>query len=121
MEKCADLLPDYFSFVKGVVDSPDLTLNISRETLQQNRVLKTIANSIENKIKKELETMLEEKKEDYEKFFKDFGLQLKYGIYNDFGMHKDKLQDLLIYTSSIDEKTTTLKEYVNRMKKEQKN
>ena len=121
MEKCADLLPDYFSFVKGVVDSPDLTLNISRETLQQNRVLKTIANSIENKIKKELETMLEEKKEDYEKFFKDFGLQLKYGIYNDFGMHKDKLQDLLIYTSSIDEKTTTLKEYVNRMKEDQKN
>ena len=121
MEKCSDLLPDYFSFVKGVVDSPDLTLNISRETLQQNRILKTIANSIENKIKKELETMLEEKKEDYEKFFKDFGLQLKYGIYNDFGMHKDKLQDLLIYTSSIDEKTTTLKEYVNRMKEEQKN
>ena len=121
MEKCADLLPDYFSFVKGVVDSPDLTLNISRETLQQNRILKTIANSIENKIKKELETMLEEKKEDYEKFFKDFGLQLKYGIYNDFGMHKDKLQDLLIYTSSIDEKTTTLKEYVNRMKEDQKN
>ena len=121
MEKCADLLPDYFSFVKGVVDSPDLTLNISRETLQQNRVLKTIANSIENKIKKELETMLEEKKEDYEKFFKDFGLQLKYGIYNDFGMHKDKLQDLLIYTSSIDEKTATLKEYVNRMKEDQKN
>lgn len=121
MEKCADLLPDYFSFVKGVVDSPDLTLNISRETLQQNRILKTIANSIENKIKKELETMLAEKKEDYEKFFKDFGLQLKYGIYNDFGMHKDKLQDLLIYTSSIDEKTTTLKEYVNRMKEDQKN
>ena len=121
MEKCADLLPDYFSFVKGVVDSPDLTLNISRETLQQNRVLKTIANSIENKIKKELETMLEENKEDYEKFFKDFGLQLKYGIYNDFGMHKDKLQDLLIYTSSIDEKTTTLKEYVERMKEDQKN
>ncbi len=121
MEKCADLLPDYFSFVKGVVDSPDLTLNISRETLQQNRILKTIANSIENKIKKELETMLEEKKEDYEKFFKDFGLQLKYGIYNDFGMHKDKLQDLLIYTSSIDEKTTTLKEYVNHMKEDQKN
>ena len=121
MEKCADLLPDYFSFVKGVVDSPDLTLNISRETLQQNRILKTIANSIENKIKKELETMLAEKKEDYEKFFKDFGLQLKYGIYNDFGMHKEKLQDLLIYTSSIDEKATTLKEYVNRMKEDQKN
>ena len=121
MERCADLLPDYFSFVKGVVDSPDLTLNISRETLQQNRILKTIANSIENKIKKELETMLEENKEDYEKFFKDFGLQLKYGIYNDFGMHKDKLQDLLIYTSSIDEKTTTLKEYVERMKEDQKN
>ncbi len=120
MERCADLLPDYFSFVKGVVDSPDLTLNISRETLQQNRILKTIANSIENKIKKELETMLEENKEDYEKFFKDFGLQLKYGIYNDFGMHKDKLQDLLIYTSSIDEKTTTLKEYVERMKEDQK-
>ena len=121
MEKCSDLLPDYFSFVKGVVDSPDLTLNISRETLQQNRILKTIANSIENKIKKELETMLEEKKEDYEKFFKDFGLQLKYGVYNDFGMHKEKLQDLLIYSSSFEEKTTTLKEYVSRMKEEQKN
>lgn len=121
MEKCSDLLPDYFSFVKGVVDSPDLTLNISRETLQQNRILKTIANSIENKIKKELETMLEEKKEDYEKFFKDFGLQLKYGIYNDFGMHKEKLQDLLIYSSSFEEKTTTLKEYVSRMKEDQKN
>ena len=121
MEKCSDLLPDYFSFVKGVVDSPDLTLNISRETLQQNRILKTIANSIENKIKKELETMLEEKKEDYEKFFKDFGLQLKYGIYNDFGMHKEKLQDLLIYSSSFEEKTTTLKDYVSRMKEDQKN
>ena len=121
MEKCSDLLPDYFSFVKGVVDSPDLTLNISRETLQQNRILKTIANSIENKIKKELETMLEEKKEDYEKFFKDFGLQLKYGIYNDFGMHKEKLQDLLIYPSSFEEKTTTLKDYVSRMKEDQKN
>ena len=120
MEKCSDLLPDYFSFVKGVVDSPDLTLNISRETLQQNRILKTIANSIENKIKKELETMLEEKKEDYEKFFKDFGLQLKYGIYNDFGMHKEKLQDLLIYSSSFEEKTTTLKDYVSRMKTDQK-
>ena len=121
MEKCSDLLPDYFSFVKGVVDSPDLTLNISRETLQQNRILKTIANSIGNKIKKELETMLEEKKEDYEKFFKDFGLQLKYGIYNDFGMHKEKLQDLLIYSSSFEEKTTTLKDYVSRMKEDQKN
>ena len=121
MEKCSDLLPDYFSFVKGVVDSPDLTLNISRETLQQNRILKTIANSIENKIKKELETMLEEKKEDYEKFYKDFGLQLKYGIYNDFGMHKEKLQDLLIYPSSFEEKTTTLKDYVSRMKEDQKN
>lgn len=121
MEKCSDLLPDYFSFVKGVVDSPDLTLNISRETLQQNRILKTIANSIENKIKKELETMLEEKKEDYEKFFKDFGLQLKYGVYNDFGMHKEKLQDLLIYSSSFEEKTTTLKDYVSRMKEDQKN
>ncbi len=121
MEKCSDLLPDYFSFVKGVVDSPDLTLNISRETLQQNRILKTIANSIENKIKKELETMLEEKKEDYEKFFKNFGLQLKYGVYNDFGMHKEKLQDLLIYSSSFEEKTTTLKDYVSRMKEDQKN
>ncbi len=121
MEKCSDLLPDYFSFVKGVVDSPDLTLNISRETLQQNRILKTIANSIESKIKKELEIMLEEKREDYEKFFKDFGLQLKYGIYNDFGMHKDKLQDLLVYSSSFDGGITTLKEYVNRMKEDQKN
>jgi len=115
MEKCADLLPDYFSFVKGVVDSPDLSLNISREMLQQNRILKTIANSLENKIKKELDTMLKEDRENYEKFWHDFGLQIKYGIYNNYGMDKDKLQDLLIYPSSKDEKYITLSEYVERM------
>ena len=117
MEKCEDLLPDYFSFVKGVVDSPDLTLNISRETLQQNRVLKTIANSLENKIKKELLDMEESAEENYQKFFKDFGLQIKYGIYNDFGMNKDKLSDLLIFKSSNTELPfTTLKSYVARLK-----
>lgn len=121
MEKCGDLLPDYFSFVKGVVDTPDLSLNISRETLQQNRVLKTIANSIESKIKKELETMMQEQKEEYEKFFKDFGLQLKYGVYNDFGMNKEKLQDLLIFQSSKDHKYISLKEYIENKLEDQKN
>lgn len=120
MEKCGDLLPDYFSFVKGVVDSPDLSLNISRETLQQNRVLKTIANSLENKIKKELETMLKEDKENYQKFFDAFGVNIKYGIYDQFGMNKEKLQDLLIFASSKDKKYITLDEYVNNMNDKQK-
>lgn len=120
MEKCADLLPDYFSFVKGVVDSPDLTLNISRETLQQNRILKTIENSIEGKIKKELEDLRDNKREEYEKLFKAFGIQIKYGVYNNYGMDKDKLKDLMLFTSSVDKKMVTLKEYKDRIKDGQK-
>jgi molecular chaperone HtpG len=120
MEKCADLLPDYYSFVKGVVDTPDLALNISRETLQQNKILKTIANSIEGKIKKELEDLRDNKREDYEKFFKTFGMQIKYGIYSTYGIDKDKLQDLIMFYSSKDKKYTTLKEYVERCKEDQK-
>jgi len=121
MEKCGDLLPDYFSFVKGVIDSPDLQLNISRETLQQNRVLKTIAKNIENKIKKELENLRDNDRDKYEKIFSNFGIQLKYGVYNNFGMDKDKLQDLLLFYSSKEEKMVTLKEYVSRMKEDQNN
>ena len=120
MDKCADLLPDYFSFVRGLVDSQDLSLNISRETLQHDRQLKLIAERLEKKIRSELETMLKNKREDYEKFFKNFGLQLKYGIYQDYGMHKDVLQDLLLFYSSSEKKLVTLKEYVDRMKSEQK-
>lgn len=119
-DKCADLLPDYFSFVKGVVDSPDLSLNISRETLQQNRILKTIANSIESKIKKELETMRDEDRTKYEKFYTAFGMQIKYAVYNNYGMDKDKVKDLVMFISSNDKKYTTLKEYVSRMKEDQK-
>ena len=119
-EKCADLLPDYFSFVKGVVDSPDLSLNISRETLQQNRILKTIANSIESKIKKELEEMRDNDREKYEKFYTAFGMQLKYAVYNNYGIDKDKVKDLIMFISSNDKKYTTLKEYVERMKDGQK-
>lgn len=112
--KCADLLPDYFSFVKGIVDSEDIDLNISRETLQQNHQVKTIAKSIETKIKKELLSLLDEKREDYEKFFKEFGNQIKYGIYSSYGMNKETLQDLLLFSSSKDEKFITLKEYKER-------
>ena len=119
MEKCSDLLPDYFSFVKGVVDSPDLSLNISREMLQHDRKLQLIAKNIESKIKKELETMLNDNREDYEKFYKAFGMQLKFGVYNEFGMHKDELKDLLLFYSSKDKKLVTLKEYVANMKKDQ--
>lgn len=119
MEKCKDLLPDYFSFVKGLVDSPDLSLNISREILQQDRQLKTIAKNIEKKIKSELESMLEKNREDYVKFFKTFGMQLKFGCYNNFGMDKDKLKDLLMFYSSTKQKLVTLKEYVSRMKEGQ--
>ena len=119
-DKCSDLLPDYFSFVKGVVDSPDLSLNISRETLQQNRILKTIANSIESKIKKELETMRDEDRAKYEKFYMAFGMQIKYAVYNNYGMDKDKVKDLVMFISSNDKKYTTLKEYVSRMKEDQK-
>lgn len=119
-DKCSDLLPDYFSFVKGVVDSPDLSLNISRETLQQNRILKTISNSIESKIKKELETMRDEDRAKYEKFYTAFGMQIKYAVYNNYGIDKDKVKDLVMFISSNDKKYTTLKEYVSRMKDDQK-
>lgn len=119
MEKCKDLLPDYFSFIKGIVDSPDLSLNISREILQQDRQLKTIAKNIEKKIKSELEGMLEKDREGYEKFYQNFGLQLKFGVYNNFGIDKDKLKDLLMFYSSTEKKLVTLKEYVMRMKETQ--
>ncbi len=118
MEKCADLLPDYYSFAKGVVDSPDLSLNISREMLQQNRVLKTIASNIEKHIKSELLNMLKNNREDYLKFWDAFGLQIKAGIYNDFGMNKEKLQDLLIFYSSKKDKLVTLDEYLENNKDE---
>ena len=120
MEKCADLVPNYLSFVKGVVDSPDLPLNISRETIQQNRVLKTIASSIETKIKNELEDMRDNHREDYDKLFQAFGMQLKYGVYNNYGMDKDKIQDLIMFISSKDKKYVTLKEYFDRMITDQK-
>ena len=115
MEKCADLLPDYFSFVKGVVDSEDLSLNISREILQKSKSLGLIAKNIESKIKKELETMLKEEREKYEEFFKTFGVQLKYGVYNNYGADKDKLKDLIMFHSSKEDKLITLKEYVDAM------
>ena len=118
MEKCGDLLPDYFGFVKGIVDSPDLSLNISREMLQQDRVLMTIAKNIEKRIAKELVSMMNDSREEYEKFFDNFGLQLKAGICNNYGMDKDKLQDLIIYKSS-NGGYTSLKEYVSRMKSDQ--
>ncbi len=119
MEKCADLLPDYFSFVKGLVDSSDLTLNISRETLQHDRQLKIMAKAIEKKIKSELTKMLETEREKYEKIFDAFGIQLKYGLYSDYGMHKDVLVDLLLFRNEND-KYVTLKEYTDNMKDEQK-
>jgi len=121
MDKCSDLLPDYFGFVKGVVDSDDLSLNISREILQQDRQLKLIASNIEKKIKSELESMLKDERDKYEKFFKEFGMQLKLGVYNDYGMHKDELKDLLLFYSSKDEKYITLKEYVSSMRDDEKN
>ncbi len=119
MDKCADLLPDYFSFVKGLVDSEDLSLNISRETLQHDGQLKLIAKTIEKKIKSELEKMLKDERETYEEFFKSFGIQLKFGVYNDYGMHKDTLKDLLLFRSSNEKKYVTLKKYVERMKEGQ--
>ena len=119
MDKCEDLLPDYFSFVKGLVDSEDISLNISREILQQNHQVELIAKSIETKIKKELETMLRDDREKYDNFFKNFGMQLKFGIYNDYGMHKDVLKDLIMFYSSTEKKLVTLSEYVSRMKDEQ--
>lgn len=120
MEKCADLLPDYYSFVKGLVDSEDLSLNISREMLQHDRQLKLIAKSIEKTIHNELIRMLNNDREKYEKFFEAFGTQIKYGICSDYGMHKDDLQDLLIFRSSRDDKLITLSEYVERMPEDQK-
>lgn len=115
MNKCADLLPDYFSFVKGVVDSEDLSLNISREVLQHDRQLKLIAKRIESKIKDELSLLLRNDRENYEVFFKSFGQQLKYGVYSDFGMNKEVLQDLLLFYSSTEKKMVTLDEYIDRM------
>ena len=119
MEKCADLLPDYFSFVKGVVDSEDLSLNISRELLQESQSLKLIAKNIEGKIRKELETMLKEDREKYISFFKTFGVQLKYGVYNNFAQDKDKLKDLIMFYSAKHERLITLGEYVQEMKEGQ--
>ncbi len=121
MEKCPDLVPDYLSFIKGVVDSSDLPLNISRETIQQNRILATISKNIETKVLKELEDMQKNAREDYIKFYNAFVIQLKYGVYNDYGMNKDKLKDLLMFHSSKDKQFVTLKEYTERMEKEQKN
>ena len=120
MEHCKDLLPDYFSFVRGLVDSSDLSLNISREMLQHDRQLKSIAKAVEKKIASELSKMLENDREKYEQFYGAFGAQLKWGIYNDYGAHKDVLQDLILFKSSFEGKLVTLKEYVSRMKEEQK-
>ena len=120
MDKCADLLPEHFRFVRGVVDSPDLSLNISRELLQHDRQLKVIATNLEKKIKAELTKMLREDREAYDTFFKNFGRQLKYGVVSDYGMHKDQLQDLLMFYSSTEKKPVTLEEYVGRMKEDQK-
>ncbi|MBO0961876.1 molecular chaperone HtpG [Neobacillus sp. MM2021_6] len=120
MNKCADLLPDYFSFVKGMVDSEDLSLNISRELLQHDRQLKLIAKNINKKIKSELINILKNEREKYEEFYQSFGRQLKYGVYSDYGMHKEELQDLLMFYSSKEKKMVTLDEYVSRMPEEQK-
>ncbi|MEN6391610.1 MAG: molecular chaperone HtpG [Syntrophomonas sp.] len=120
MDKCADLLPDYFSFIRGLVDSQDLSLNISREMLQHDRQLKIIAKSLEKKIKSELADMLNKERETYEKFYNSFGMQLKYGVYQDFGANKDLLQDLLLFYSSREKALTTLSEYVERMPEGQK-
>ena len=119
-DKCADLLPDYFSFVRGLVDSADLSLNISREMLQHDHQLKTIAKSIEKTIKSELKKMLNNEREKYEQFWKTFGSQIKFGVYDNYGRDKDAVEDLLMFTSSHENKLTTLDEYVSRMKEEQK-
>ena len=120
MDKCKDLVPDYYRFVTGLVDSEDISLNISRETLQQNRQVRQIARSIETKIHSLLEDMLKNEREEYEKFFDNFGLNLKYGIYKDYGVNKEKLQDLILFKSSAENKYVTLKEYTDRMKEGQK-
>ncbi len=120
MEKCADLLPDYFSFVKGMVDSEDLSLNISREILQHDRQLKLIAKNIKSKIKGQLQSLLKDERDKYEEFYQSFGRQLKYGVYSDYGTHKEDLQDLIMFYSSKEKKLVTLGEYVSRMPEEQK-
>lgn len=120
MNKCGDLLPDYFGFVKGIVDSEDLSLNISREILQHDRQLKLIAKNIKNKVKSELESMLKNRREDYDKFYKAFGRTLKFGVYSEFGKDKEVLQNLLMFYSSKEKKMVTLSEYVERMAEEQK-
>jgi molecular chaperone HtpG len=120
MDKCADLLPDHFSFVKGMVDSEDLSLNISREMLQHDRQLKLIAKNINKKIKSELQSLLNNEREKYEEFYQSFGRQLKYGVYSDFGANKEVLQDLIMFYSSKEKKLVTLDEYVSRMPEEQK-
>ena len=121
MDKTSDLLPDYFSFVRGVIDTEDIPLNISRETLQDDKNIKLIAKSIESKIKKELLSMLKDERDKYEDFYKDFGMQLKFGIYNDYGMNKDKLVDLIMFYSSKEKRLITLKEYVDKLKEDDKN
>lgn len=119
MDKAKDLLPDYFRFVRGLIDSDDLNLNISREILQQDRQMKTLARNVEKKIKSTLEDMLKNEREKYEEFFRNFGLSLKFGVYQDYGMHKDQLQDLLLFKSTYKDEYTTLDEYVSRMKEGQ--
>ena len=121
MDKAEMLLPDYFSFVKGVIDTEDIPLNISRETLQDDKNIKLIAKSIETKIKKELLKLLKDKREDYIKFYKEFGMNLKFGIYNDYGMHKDNIKDLIMFYSSKEKKLITLEEYTSKLKEEDKN
>ena len=119
MERCEDLLPEYFGFVRGLVDSQDLSLNISREMLQHDRQLQLIESRLEKKIKSELESMMNNDRETYETFFQNFGLQLKFGAYADYGAHKEVLQDLLMFYSSSEKKLVSLKEYVSRMKEGQ--
>ena len=120
MDKCGDLLPEHFRFVRGVVDSPDLSLNISRELLQHDRQLKVIAANLEKKIKADLTKMLKDDRAAYETFWQNFGRQLKYGTVSDYGAHKEQLQDLLLFWSSTEKKLVTLDEYVSRMKEDQK-
>ena len=121
MDKCSELLPDYFSFVRGVIDTEDIPLNISRETLQDDKNIKLIAKSIETKVRNELLDLLKNNRDKYLEFYKAFGMQLKFGIYNDYGMHKDKLEDLIMFYSSSEKKLITLDEYVNKLKEEDKN
>lgn len=121
MDKCSELLPDYFSFVRGVIDTEDIPLNISRETLQDDKNIKLIAKSIETKVRNELLDLLKNNRDKYLEFYKAFGMQLKFGIYNDYGMHKEKLEDLIMFYSSSEKKLITLDEYVSKLKEEDKN